>query len=143
LFYLLGAWHLTRTYYYTCVFAPIPIILFASLRVQYRNILLVISNLTRMNVEYMDNGSLDRMLKKYGRDRINNRIKLNIMRGIAEGMNHLAKHNIVHRYRRSSSFDFNIIDQRDLAARNILLTSNFDAKIRQFIHLNLRWLIFF
>jgi serine/threonine protein kinase len=40
--------------------------------------------------------------------------KLNLIRGIARGMLHLHKHNIIH---------------RDLAARNILLTSGGDPKI--------------
>jgi serine/threonine protein kinase len=40
--------------------------------------------------------------------------KIRLIRGIAAGMLHLHKHNIVH---------------RDLAARNILLTSGGDPKI--------------
>jgi serine/threonine protein kinase len=40
--------------------------------------------------------------------------KIQLIRGIAAGMFHLHKHNIVH---------------RDLAARNILLTSGGDPKI--------------
>jgi serine/threonine protein kinase len=40
--------------------------------------------------------------------------KIRLVRGIAAGMFHLHKHNIVH---------------RDLAARNILLTSGGDPKI--------------
>jgi serine/threonine protein kinase len=43
--------------------------------------------------------------------------KFRLIRGIAAGMYHLHKHNIVH---------------RDLAARNILLTENGDPKISVF-----------
>jgi serine/threonine protein kinase len=48
--------------------------------------------------------------------------KIEWIRGIAAGMYHLHKHNIVH---------------RDLAARNILLTANGEPKISVcFIHLH-------
>jgi serine/threonine protein kinase len=45
--------------------------------------------------------------------------KLRLIRGIAAGMLHLHKHNIIH---------------RDLAARNILLTGNGDPKISVLFH---------
>jgi serine/threonine protein kinase len=48
--------------------------------------------------------------------------KIQLIRGIAAGMLHLHKHNIVH---------------RDLAARNILLTSGGDPKISVFFCLSL------
>jgi serine/threonine protein kinase len=46
--------------------------------------------------------------------KLNEEYKIQLVRGIAAGMLHLHKHNIVH---------------RDLAARNILLTSSGDPKI--------------
>jgi serine/threonine protein kinase len=58
-------------------------------------------------------GSLDRYLFREDQ-MINQERKMEIVQGIARGVLHLHKHNIVH---------------RDLAARNILLTSNGDPKI--------------
>jgi serine/threonine protein kinase len=49
--------------------------------------------------------------------RLSDEYKMHLVRGIAAGMLHLHKHNIVH---------------RDLAARNILLTSGGDPKISVF-----------
>jgi serine/threonine protein kinase len=49
--------------------------------------------------------------------KLNEEHKIRLIRGIAAGILHLHKHNIVH---------------RDLAARNILLTSGGDPKISVF-----------
>jgi serine/threonine protein kinase len=49
--------------------------------------------------------------------KLNNEQKLELIQGIARGVPHLHKHNVVH---------------RDLAARNILLTSGGDPKISVF-----------
>jgi serine/threonine protein kinase len=46
--------------------------------------------------------------------KLSDEYKIRLVRGIAAGMLHLHKHNIVH---------------RDLAARNILLTANGEPKI--------------
>jgi predicted Ser/Thr protein kinase len=67
-------------------------------------------------LEYCDGGSLDKALFSRGR-RIADEHKIRVVRGIAAGVYHLHKHNIVH---------------RDLAARNILLTSRGDPKISDF-----------
>jgi serine/threonine protein kinase len=58
-------------------------------------------------------GSLDKLLYSSGQTLSDER-KLELIRGIARGVLHLHKHNIVH---------------RDLAARNILLTSGGEPKI--------------
>jgi serine/threonine protein kinase len=58
-------------------------------------------------------GSLDKLL--FGSNvSLSEEHKMRLVRGIAAGMLHLHKHNIVH---------------RDLAARNILLSGNGDPKI--------------
>jgi predicted Ser/Thr protein kinase len=65
-------------------------------------------------MEYCQNGSLDNIIYKQNLDR---KKIFNIIKQIANGMLHIHKHNIVH---------------CDLAARNILLTSSFHAKISDF-----------
>jgi predicted Ser/Thr protein kinase len=65
-------------------------------------------------LEYCAGGSLDRLL--FGGDQpLDN--KVNLVKGIARGMRHLHRHNIIH---------------RDLAARNILLSSVGEPKISDF-----------
>jgi serine/threonine protein kinase len=61
-------------------------------------------------------GSLDRLLFREGQI-ISDETKLELVQGIARGVLHLHKHNIVH---------------RDLAARNILLTASGEPKISVF-----------
>jgi serine/threonine protein kinase len=61
----------------------------------------------------MSLGSLDKLLLN-SEVKLSDERKIELVRGIASGMFHLHKHNIVH---------------RDLAARNILLSSNGDPKI--------------
>jgi serine/threonine protein kinase len=61
-------------------------------------------------------GSLDKLLFDSD-EQILEEYKMQLIRGIAAGMLHLHKHNIVH---------------RDLAARNILLTSGGEPKISVF-----------
>jgi serine/threonine protein kinase len=58
-------------------------------------------------------GSLDRFLFDSNK-KISQEKKIELVRGIAAGVLHLHKHNIIH---------------RDLAARNILLSSNGEPKI--------------
>jgi serine/threonine protein kinase len=58
-------------------------------------------------------GSLDKLLYD-SKVKLSEERKIQLIRGIAAGMFHLHRHNIVH---------------RDLAARNILLTGNGDPKI--------------
>jgi len=65
-------------------------------------------------MEYCENGSLDNIIYKQNLDR---KKIFNIIKQIANGMLHIHKHDIVH---------------CDLAARNILLTSSFHAKISDF-----------
>jgi serine/threonine protein kinase len=60
--------------------------------------------------------SLDRLLYDTN-EKLSEKRKIFLIEGIAAGMYHLHKHNIVH---------------RDLAARNILLTSGGDPKISDF-----------
>jgi len=67
-------------------------------------------------LEYCAGGSLDKLLFQENAN-ISVEYKMRLVRGIAAGMFHLHKHNIVH---------------RDLAARNILLTSGGDPKISDF-----------
>jgi serine/threonine protein kinase len=61
-------------------------------------------------------GSLDKLLFD-SNVKLSEEHKIRLIRGIAVGMLHLHKHNIIH---------------RDLAARNILLTANGDPKISDF-----------
>jgi serine/threonine protein kinase len=61
----------------------------------------------------MKTGSLDKLLFESG-ETLSNEEKLSLIRGIARGVCHLHRHNIVH---------------RDLAARNVLLTVSGDPKI--------------
>jgi predicted Ser/Thr protein kinase len=65
-------------------------------------------------MEYCENGSLDNIIYKQNLDR---KKIFDIIKQIANGMLHIHKHDIVH---------------CDLAARNILLTSSFHAKISDF-----------
>jgi len=67
-------------------------------------------------LEYCAGGSLDRLLYDTN-EKLSEKRKIFLIEGIAAGMYHLHKHNIVH---------------RDLAARNILLTSGGDPKISDF-----------
>jgi serine/threonine protein kinase len=67
-------------------------------------------------LEYCAGGSLDKLLFQTNAT-LSDEHKMRLVRGIAAGMLHLHKHNIVH---------------RDLAARNILLTSGGDPKISDF-----------
>jgi len=67
-------------------------------------------------LEYCGGGSLDRVLYD-SNEKLSEEFKMRMVRGIALGMLHLHKYNIVH---------------RDLAARNILLTSSGDPKISDF-----------
>jgi len=67
-------------------------------------------------LEYCSGGSLDKLLFNSGQVLSNER-KLDLVRGIARGVYHLHKHNIVH---------------RDLAARNILLNASGEPKITDF-----------
>jgi predicted Ser/Thr protein kinase len=64
-------------------------------------------------LEFCVGGSLDKLLFD-SNEKISDEHKMRLVRGIAAGMYHLHKHNIVH---------------RDLAARNILLTASGDPKI--------------
>jgi serine/threonine protein kinase len=68
------------------------------------------------NITQHNTGSLDKLLFDSNID-LSNEYKMRLVRGIAAGMLHLHKHNIVH---------------RDLAARNILLTGSGDPKISVF-----------
>jgi serine/threonine protein kinase len=68
------------------------------------------------NTTQHNTGSLDKLL--FGsRAKISEEHKIFLVRGIASGMYHLHKHNIIH---------------RDLAARNILLTGEGEPKISVF-----------
>jgi predicted Ser/Thr protein kinase len=67
-------------------------------------------------LEYCSGGSLDKLLFNSGQVLSNER-KMDLVRGIARGVYHLHKHNIVH---------------RDLAARNILLNASGEPKITDF-----------
>jgi predicted Ser/Thr protein kinase len=67
-------------------------------------------------MEYCAGGSLDKLLFD-SNVKLSDEDKIRLVRGIALGMFHLHKHNIVH---------------RDLAARNILLTASGDPKISDF-----------
>jgi len=69
-------------------------------------------------MEYCAGGSLDKLLyERHDEQGITNERKIELTQGIARGIFHLHKHNIVH---------------RDLAARNILLSGNGDPKISDF-----------
>jgi serine/threonine protein kinase len=65
------------------------------------------------NTTQHNTGSLDKLLFN-SNEKFSNEWKLELVRGIAAGMYHLHKHNIVH---------------RDLAARNVLLTASGKPKI--------------
>jgi len=67
-------------------------------------------------MEYCEGGSLDKLLFE-SNVKLSDDYKIRLVRGIAAGMLHLHKHNIIH---------------RDLAARNILLTASGDPKISDF-----------
>jgi len=67
-------------------------------------------------MEYCAGGSLDKLLFATN-VALSDKQKIRLIRGIAAGMLHLHKYNIIH---------------RDLAARNILLTANADPKISDF-----------
>jgi serine/threonine protein kinase len=73
---------------------------------------LCVSNV-HIETQYTHLGSLDQLLFRENQT-ISDERKLELAQGIARGVLHLHKHNIVH---------------RDLAARNILLTASGDAKI--------------
>jgi len=64
-------------------------------------------------LEYCNGGSLDKLLCD-SKVKLNEEYKIQLVRGIAAGLFHLYKHNIVH---------------RDLAARNILLANSNEPKI--------------
>mmetsp|Transcript_26848 Transcript_26848/g.37810 ORF Transcript_26848/g.37810 Transcript_26848/m.37810 type:complete len:834 (-) Transcript_26848:52-2553(-) len=66
--------------------------------------------------EYMANGNLWDMLQQPS-FQFTNKLKVKVIKGIAEGMCHLAQEKIVH---------------RDLAARNILLDETFEPRISDF-----------
>jgi len=68
-------------------------------------------------MEYCAGGSLDDLLFDRLDQTITNAKKIELVQGIARGVSHLHKHNIVH---------------RDLAARNILLGGNGEPKITDF-----------
>jgi serine/threonine protein kinase len=69
-------------------------------------------------MEYCAGGSLDKLLfDRHDEQGISNERKMELIQGIARGIFHLHKHNIVH---------------RDLATRNILLSGNGDPKISDF-----------
>jgi serine/threonine protein kinase len=68
------------------------------------------------NTTQHNTGSLDKLLFD-SNEKLSNERKLELIRGIASGLLHLHKHNIIH---------------RDLAARNILLTAGGDPKISVF-----------
>jgi len=69
-------------------------------------------------MEYCAGGSLDKLLFDLPDGQtITNKRKMELIQGIARGMLHLHKHNIIH---------------RDLAARNILLDGNEEPKISDF-----------
>jgi len=67
-------------------------------------------------MEYCNGGSLDKLLFN-SKSKISDDRRIELVRGIAIGMLHLHKHNIIH---------------RDLAARNILLAANGVPKISDF-----------
>jgi len=67
-------------------------------------------------LEFCAGGSLERLLFESNAN-FSEVYKMQLVRGIAAGMLHLHKHNIVH---------------RDLAARNILLTASGHPKISDF-----------
>jgi predicted Ser/Thr protein kinase len=67
-------------------------------------------------MEYCNGGGLDKLLVE-SNVKLSDEYKIRLVRGIAAGMLHLHKHNIIH---------------RDLAARNILLTASGDPKISDF-----------
>jgi len=67
-------------------------------------------------LEYCNGGSLDKLLCD-SKVKLNEEYKIQLVRGIAAGLFHLHKHNIVH---------------RDLAARNILLANSNEPKISDF-----------
>jgi serine/threonine protein kinase len=71
-----------------------------------------VSNI-HIEIQYIITGSLDRLLFREGQT-ISDERKLELVQGIARGILHLHKHNIIH---------------RDLAARNILLTASGEPKI--------------
>jgi serine/threonine protein kinase len=71
---------------------------------------------TVLVMEYCAAGSLDKLLYDSNVG-LSNDQKMRLIRGIAAGMYHLHKHNIIH---------------RDLAARNILLTEGGNPKISDF-----------
>jgi serine/threonine protein kinase len=68
------------------------------------------------NTTHNNTGSLDKLLYD-SNEKLSNERKLELIEGIALGMYHLHKHNIVH---------------CDLAARNILLTGSEKPKISVF-----------
>jgi predicted Ser/Thr protein kinase/uncharacterized protein YkvS len=67
-------------------------------------------------LEYCAGGSLDKFLFDSGQP-LSEEYKIQLVKGIARGMLHLHRHNIIH---------------RDLAARNILLTATKEPKISDF-----------
>jgi serine/threonine protein kinase len=72
--------------------------------------------ITPYNTTQHNTGSLDKLLYD-SNEKLSNERKLELIEGIALGMYHLHKHNIVH---------------CDLAARNILLTGSGKPKISVF-----------
>jgi serine/threonine protein kinase len=69
------------------------------------------------NTHTHNSGGLDELLFRRRDQPISDEKKIELVRGIARGVFHLHKYNIVH---------------RDLAARNILLTANGEPKISVF-----------
>jgi serine/threonine protein kinase len=67
-------------------------------------------------MEYCSGGSLDKLLFNNNQP-ITNERKIQLVHGIAKGLLHLHKHNIIH---------------RDLAARNVLLSATGEPKITDF-----------
>ena len=66
-------------------------------------------------IEFLDNGSLYSLL--HSEDKVEQQLQLSVILGMARGLAHLHKHNVIH---------------RDFAARNILLGANYEAKISDF-----------
>ncbi|KAG2377722.1 hypothetical protein C9374_008807 [Naegleria lovaniensis] len=81
----------------------------------------VVANPTRkyIVVEYLEKGSLDKLIynSKLGIEKLSLRQKIDILLGVARGMNYLHSHAIIH---------------RDLKPGNILIDKNYMAKICDF-----------
>lgn len=106
---------------------PLSLITWAS-RIHYSTIL-IYHIISYLSSEMCDGGSLNDYLCHNTIDGVQ---KLRFISDIALGMQHLHKENVIHRWRNEYQSGTTDMIDRDLAARNILLSKHLEAKVGDF-----------